>query len=89
MTNKDIENAIKVYRGIVARWPGTVGPVPDQVATWLQELLDARIRISELEAENAELAESNAMACVDPDPNCQCSGCLYAAGQHEEDLDAV
>lgn len=42
----------------------------------LPGLLD---RIEALEAERAELFELAEMACQEPDDNCRCPGCSYAA----------
>jgi len=38
-----------------------------------------RDRAERLEAENADLRESCAMACERPADDCGCAGCLYAA----------
>jgi hypothetical protein len=38
----------------------------------------ARERVKELEARVVDLEAQAAMACIEPDPRCQCAGCLHA-----------
>lgn len=49
------------------------------VPTMTQEYGKAANRVKELEAENARLREQLEMSCIEPDPDCQCAGCLLAA----------